>query len=103
MLSAVVAKGESRTRDETLQYNAFSNLRDYLCLQILRPDYTQENNLEFIAPFKEILVRLDNAGNGSSPSALLKELLIPGNPLLEAMQTARTILEESASTQDTQQ
>jgi hypothetical protein len=103
MLSAVVAKGESRTREETLQYNAFSNLRDYLCLQILRPDYTQENNLEFIAPFKEILVRLDNAGNGSSPSALLKELLIPGNPLLEAMQTARTILEESASTQDTQQ
>lgn len=103
MLSAVVAKGESRTREETLQYNAFSNLRDHLCLQILRPDYTQENNLEFIAPFKEILVRLDNAGNGSSPSALLKELLIPGNPLLEAMQTARTILEESASTQDTQQ
>ena len=103
MLSAVVAKGESRTREETLQYNAFSNLRDYLCLQILRPDYTQENNLEFIAPFKEILVRLDDAGNGSSPSELLKELLIPGNPLLEAMQTARTILEESASTQDTQQ
>lgn len=99
MLSAVVAKGESRTREETLQYNAFSNLRDYLCLQILRPDYTQENNLEFIAPFKEILVRLDNAGNGSSPSALLKELLIPGNPLLEAMQTARTILEANHDNQ----
>ena len=99
MLSAVVAKGESRTREETLQYNAFSNLRDYLCLQILRPDYTQENNLEFIAPFKEILVRLDNAGNGSSPSALLKELLIPGNPLLKAMTTARTILEANHDNQ----
>lgn len=98
MLSTVVAKGENRTREETLQYNVFSNLRDYLCLQLIRPDFTLEHKLEFIAPFKEILGRLDNAGAGDSPTALLKELLIPGNPLLTAMTAARTILESSANT-----
>lgn len=101
VLSAVVSKGENRTREETLQYNAFSNLRDYLCLQLLRPNFTREHHLEFIAPFKEIFSRLDNAGTGFSPSALLKELLIPGNPLLKAMIVARTILENISDASST--
>ena len=101
MLSTVVAKGENRTREEKLQYNVFSNLRDYLCLQLIRPVFTLEHKLEFIAPFKEILGRLDKAGVGDSPTALIKELLIPGNPLLKAMTAARTILESNTNTPST--
>jgi len=105
LLSRLVAKGGSRNHDEELQYNVFSSLRDYLCLQLLRPDFTREHKLDFITPYKEIIVRLEAQGTKEKNSsiALFQEIAIPGSPLLEAMKNARSILDNSSSGEDVAQ
>ena len=105
LLSRLVAKGGSRNHDEELQYKVFSSLRDYLCLQLLRPDFTREHKLDFITPYKEIIVRLEAQGTKEKNSsiALFQEIAIPGSPLLEAMKNARSILDNSSSGEDVAQ
>lgn len=44
-LSELVAKREGLNREENLQYNLFSTLRDYLCLELLSPEITELHKL----------------------------------------------------------
>lgn len=90
-LAALVAKGETRNRDENLQYNVFSTLRDYLCLELQRPEFTKQHKLEFIKPFLDLMRRLDGE-NESIPSGILRALFAPGSLLAENMKKARVIL-----------
>lgn len=93
-LAALVAKGETRNRDENLQYNVFSTLRDYLCLELLRPEFTEQRKLEFIKPFLELMRHLDGE-NGSIPAGILRAVFAPGSLLAENMKKARVILTDS--------
>ena len=93
-LAALVAKGETRNRDENLQYNVFSTRRDYLCLELLRPEFTKRHKLEFIKPFLDLMRRLDGE-NESIPSGILRALFAPGSLLAENMKKARVILTDA--------
>lgn len=92
-LETYMIKGENRSQEENLQYNVLAILRDYICLELLRPDYTRKNELEFIDPFKEIMERLKRGNSDSLPSALIREIFVAGNPLLKNIKKARAILE----------
>ena len=93
-LAGLIAKGEGRSRDENLQYNVFSTLRDYLCLEILRPEFTEQHKLEFISPFMKLMQQLEG-GNEPLSSGILRDVLASGSPLAENMKKARIILTDA--------
>lgn len=93
-LAGLVAKGEGRSRDENLQYNVFSTLRDYLCLELLRPEFTEQHKLEFIRPFMELMRQLDGE-NEQLSIGILRDVLSPGSLLAENMKKARVILTDT--------
>lgn len=93
-LAGLVAKGEGRNRDENLQYNVFSTLRDYLCLELLRPEFTEQHKLEFIKPFIELMRQLEG-GNEPLSIGILRDVLSPGSLLAENMKKARVILTDA--------
>ena len=93
-LAGLVAKGEGRSRDENLQYNVFSTLRDYLCLELLRPEFTEQHKLEFIKPFIELMRQLEG-GNEPLSIGILRDVLSPGSLLAENMKKARVILTDA--------
>lgn len=95
LIEALTIKGEFRSQEENLQYNVFITLRDYLCLELLRPDFTHEHELMFITPFMEIMTHLKETNHNSFPSALVREVFVEGNLLLENIKRARAVLEES--------
>ena len=93
-LAGLVAKREGRNRDENLQYNIFTTLRDYLCLELLRPDFTEKYKLEFIYPFMTLMRQLDNQ-NEPLTSGILRDVFAPGSLLAENMKKARVILTDA--------
>lgn len=93
-LSGLVAKREGRNRDDNLQDIVISNLRDYLCLELLRPEFTEEHKLAFIAPFLELMRQLDNQNEPLS-SGILRDVFAPGSLLAENMKKARVILTDA--------
>lgn len=93
-LACLVAKGKERSRDENLQYNVFFMLRDYLCLELLRPEFTEQHKLEFIGPFMELMRQLDNENEPLS-SGILRDFFAPGSQLAENMKKARVILTDA--------
>ena len=93
-LADLVAKGKNRSRDENLQYNVFSTLRDYLCLELLRPEFTDQHKLAFITPFMELMRQLDNQNEPLS-SGILRDVFAPGSLLAENMKKARVILTDA--------
>ncbi len=90
-LAGLVAKKEGRNRDENLQYNVFSTLRDYLCLELLRPEFSEKHKLEFIGPFMALMRQIDNQNEPLS-SGILQNLFAQGSLLAENMKKARVIL-----------
>ena len=93
-LAGLVAKGEGRSRDENLQYNVLSTLRDYLCLELLRPEFTEQHKLEFIKPFIELMRQLEG-GNVPLSIGILRDVFSPGSLLAENMKKARVILTDA--------
>lgn len=93
-LAGLVAKGNGRSRDENLQYNVFSTLRDYLCLELLRPEFTEQHKLEFIRPFMGLMRQLEG-GNEPLSIGILRDVLSPGSLLAENMKKARVILTDT--------
>ena len=93
-LAGLVAKGEGRNRDENLQYNVVSTLRDYLCLELLRPVFTGQHRLEFIKPFMELMRQLEDRNEPLS-SGILRAVFAPGSILAENMKKARVILTDA--------
>ena len=92
VLAPLVAKGQDRNRDENLEYNVLSTLREYLCMEIIRPEYTKQNGLEFISPFIDMMELLKDIGDDILPLAILKTIFAPGDILVENMKKARVIL-----------
>ena len=92
VLASLVAKGNERNREENLEYNVFSILRDYLCLEILRPEFTKQNDLAFTESFRDMMASLRDIGNEDLPMAILKTIFLSGNSLMNNMKKARVIL-----------
>lgn len=92
VLAPLVAKGQDRNRDEDLEYNVLSTLREYLCMEIIRPEYTKQNGLEFISPFIDMMGLLKDIGDDILPLAILKTIFAPGDILVENMKKARVFL-----------
>lgn len=97
VLALLVAKGKDRNRDENLEYNVLSTLREYLCMEILRPEYTKQNVLAFIEPFKDMMLLLRNINDDELPVAILKNISLPGNSLMDNMKRARVILTDESN------
>ena len=81
------------TREERLQLNLFSNLRDYLCIELFKPDFTKDTGIAFLAPFMELMEEISGDEKqcaGQIADALLK----PGNLLMDNMKKARIVLNQ---------
>ncbi len=81
------------TREERLQLNLFSNLRDYLCIELFKPDFTKDTGISFLAPFMELMEEISGDEKqcaGQIADALLK----PGNLLMDNMKKARIVLNQ---------
>lgn len=95
ILAPLVAKGKERNRDENLEYNVLSSLREYLCLDIIRPEFTTQKGLRFISLFMEMMELLKNVDDDHLPIAILRTILTPGNLLTNNMKKAKEILKEN--------
>lgn len=81
------------TREERLQLNLFSNLRDYLCIELFKPDFTKDTGIAFLAPFMELMEEISGDEKqcaGQIADALLK----PGNLLMDNIKKARIVLNQ---------
>lgn len=97
VLAPLVAKGSERNRDENLEYNVLSTLREYLCLEIIRPEFTKQNDLAFTESFKDMMLFLRNINDDDLPTNILKTIFSPGNPLMDNMKKARVILTDESN------
>ena len=97
VLAPLVAKGQDRNRDENLEYNVLSTLREYLCIEIIRPEYTKQHGLEFISPFMDMMELLKDIDDDNLPIAILKTIFTTGNVLVENMKKARVILTDDSN------
>ena len=97
VLAPLVAKGGGRNQDENLEYTILSTLREYLCLEILRPEFTKQNDLAFTASFRDMMLCLRDVNDADLPLAILKTILLPGNPLMDNMKKARVILTDESN------
>lgn len=97
VLAPLVAKGEARNRDENLAYNVLSTMREYLCIEMIRPEYTKQNGLEFISPFKDMMEKLKDIDDENLPITILRTIFTPGDVLVENMKKARVILTDESN------
>lgn len=97
VLAPLVAKGQERNRDENLEYNVLSTLREYLCMEIIRPEFTKQNDLAFIESFMDMMLFLRDINDEDLPIAILKTIFTPGNPLMDNMKKARVILTDESN------
>ena len=96
VLAPLVAKMEARNRDENLAYNVLSTMREYLCIEMIRPEYTKQHGLEFIAHFMDMMKQLKDIDDATLPIAILKTISIPNNALADNMKKARVILTDES-------
>lgn len=97
VLAPLVAKGQDRNRDENLEYNVLSTLREYLCMEIIRPEYMKQHGLAFITPFMDMMALLKDIDDDILPIAILKVISVPSNALGENMKKARVILTDESN------
>lgn len=97
VLAPLVAKRLDRNRDENLEYNVLSTLREYLCMEIIRPEYTKQHGMEFVSPFMDMMTLLKDIDDDNLPIAILKTIFTNGNALVENMKRARVILTDDSN------
>ena len=80
-------------REERLQLNLFSNLRDYLSLELFQPEFSKETGIEFIAPFVKMM---DGICGDDKQCArqITDEMMKPGSLLMENMKKARILINQ---------
>lgn len=81
------------TREERLQLNLFTNLRDYLSLELFQPEFTKENNIEFVVPFVKMMNEI-YGDDKQYARQLADELMKPGNILMDNMKKARILINQ---------
>ena len=93
MIAQLKMSETALTREERLQLNLFSNLRDYLCLELFKPDFTKDTGITFLAPFMKMMEEISGDEKqcaGQIADALLKS----GNLLMDNMKKARILLNQ---------
>lgn len=81
------------TREERLQLDLFTNLRDYLSLELFKAEFAKETGIEFLAPFVKMMDRISGEDKQCAQQ-LADELLKPGNLLMENMKKARILINQ---------
>ena len=81
------------TREERLQLDLFTNLRDYVCLELFKAEFAKETGIEFLAPFVKMMDRISGEDKQCARQ-LADELLKPGNLLMENMKKARILINQ---------
>ena len=81
------------TREERLQLNLFTNLRNYLSLELFQPAFTKENNMEFVVPFVKMMNEI-YGDDKQYARQLADELMKPGNILMDNMKKARILINQ---------
>lgn len=81
------------TREERLQLDLFTNLRDYLSLELFKAEFAKETGIEFLAPFVKMMDRISGEDKQCARQ-LADELLKPGNLLMENMKKARILINQ---------
>ena len=82
------------SRNEKLQLSLFVNLRDYLCFELLRPEFKEETGIEFVAPFIEMMKGV--TGEEKQNAEQIADILLkPGNVLMDNMKKARIVMNTS--------
>lgn len=81
------------TREERLQLDLFTNLRDYLSLELFKSKFSKETGIEFLAPFVKTMDRISGEDKQCARQ-LADELLKPGNLLMENMKKARILINQ---------
>ena len=81
------------TREERLQLDLFTNLRDYLCLELFKAEFAKETGIEFLSPFVKMMDRISGEDKLCARQ-LADELLKPGNLLMENMKKARILINQ---------
>lgn len=85
--------GTALTREERLQLDLFSNLRDYLSMELFKSEFAKETDIEFVNPFVKMMDGI--SGEDKQCARLLTdELLKPGNLLMENMKKARILINQ---------
>lgn len=79
------------SREERLQKDLLSNLRDYLCLELFRPEFPKETGIKFMEPFVKTMTEIDE-DDKLGARQLTGLLLQPGNLLMDNMKKARIVI-----------
>lgn len=91
LIAHLKVKEMALTREERLQLNLFSNLRDYLCLELYQPDFKDQTGIEFIALYLKVM-QSTSGDEDQRAQQLVDILLKPGNTLMDNMKKARIVL-----------
>lgn len=97
VLAPLAAMGQDRNRDDNLEYNVLSTLREYLCMEIIRPEFVKQNGLMFISPFMDMMNLLKDIDDDSLSGAILRTILTPGDSLMDNLKKARIILTDESN------
>lgn len=81
------------TRDERLQLELFTSLRDYLSLELFKSEFVKETGVEFLSPFVRMMDRISGEDKQCAKQ-IADELLKPGNLLMENMKKARILINQ---------
>ena len=81
------------TREERQQLNLFTNLRDYLSLELFQPSFTKENNIKFVVHFVKMMNEI-YGDDKQYARQLTDELMKPGNILMDNMKKARILINQ---------
>ena len=93
LIAQLMAKGNERSKDENLELNVFSSLRDYICLELF-PGVLSNTDIEFIAPYTEMMIQIEGESEDMAKE-IMSQLFTPGNILMDNMKKARILLSET--------
>ena len=80
-------------KEETLQLNLFSNVRDYICFELYQPNFKKDTGIEFLNPFKDLMQDITGEEKEQA-NQIADKLLKPGNVLMDNMKKARILLSD---------
>ena len=93
LIAQLKVLGSMLTREERLQLDLFTSLRDYLSLELFQPSFTKETGIEFMAPFVKMM---DGICGDDKQCArqITDEMMMPGSLLMENMKKARILINQ---------
>lgn len=93
LIAYLVAKGNDRSKDENLELNVFSSLRDYICIELFS-GVLSNTDIAFIAPYTKMMAQIESEGLDIAKE-MMSQLFAPGNILMDNMKKARILLSDT--------